>query len=256
MNRVIIVGAAGRMGVEATRTLASDERFEVVALIDHQYPGDGTGDPRQSAKLESAMGPVHADTLLELTHASSAIQHAEAAMRNGIACVIGASGLLPDDIDRLAAISKQTGTPGIWVPNFSIGAVLMMKFSEQAAKWFPAVEIIEMHHDQKQDAPSGTGIRTAQMIAAARDSVPMDPTHVVKAEGARGAEVDGVRVHSVRLPGYLAHQAVLFGGNGESLTIRHDSTSRASFMEGIKLCLDRVRGLSGFVVGMEHLLDV
>jgi len=254
MNRVLVVGAAGRMGVEATRALEADSRFEVAALVDRVMTDDPSTTPRTAAALDSLLGRVEADTMLELTHAESAIRHAETSLRSGLACVIGASGLLPEDIARLADVSRESGTPGIWVPNFSIGAVLMMQFAEQAARWFPAVEILELHHDQKQDAPSGTGIRTAQMIAAARSHTPADPTRDVKAAGARGAEVDGIHVHSVRLPGYLAHQAVLFGGVGEALTIRHDSTSRASFMEGIKLCLDRVRSLDGFVVGMEHLL--
>ncbi|MBV6458582.1 MAG: 4-hydroxy-tetrahydrodipicolinate reductase [Fimbriimonadaceae bacterium] len=255
MNRVVVVGASGRMGTEATRTLEADPRFEVAALVDQQLTDDLSALPAKAQSLQAIVGATTVDTMLELTHAESAIRHAEASLTNGIACVIGASGLLPADIARLSDVSRSSHTPGIWVPNFSIGAVLMMQFAEQAAKWFPAVEILELHHDQKQDAPSGTALRTAQMIAAARSHVPDDPTRDIKAEGARGAQVDDVRVHSVRLPGYLAHQAVLFGGAGEALTIRHDSTSRASFMEGIKLCLDKVRSLDGFLVGMEHLLN-
>lgn len=256
MNRVIVVGATGRMGSEAVRTLVADKRFEVAALVDRLLPNDLSAIPLQSDNLVGAIEHVKSDTVLELTHAASAIQHAEAAMRKGLACVIGASGLLPDDVAHLEVVSRESGTPGIWVPNFSIGAVLMMQFAERAARWFPAVEVIEMHHDQKLDAPSGTAIRTAQLIAAARSTVPSDPTRDLKSEGARGGEVEGVHVHSVRLPGYLAHQAVLFGGTGEALSIRHDSTSRASFMEGIKLCLDRVRELRGFVVGMENVLNL
>jgi 4-hydroxy-tetrahydrodipicolinate reductase len=131
----------------------------------------------------------------------------------------------------------------------------MMRFAAEAAKWLPNAEVIEMHHDKKADAPSGTGIRTAELISAARSGANPDPTKAVKYEGARGASVEGVRVHSVRLPGLVAHQSVMFGGEGEVLTVRHDSMNRGSFMEGMKLAVRGVRSLDGFVVGLDALMD-
>jgi 4-hydroxy-tetrahydrodipicolinate reductase len=169
--------------------------------------------------------------------------------------VIGASGLSSAQQQEVAAACKKAGLGGILVPNFAIGAVLMMRFAAEAAKWLPNAEVIEMHHDKKVDAPSGTGIRTAELVSEARRSGRHpDPTKVVKFEGARGSLVNDVPVHSVRLPGLVAHQTVMFGGEGEVLTIHHDSMNRLSFMSGVLLAVRRVRDLDGFVVGLDALM--
>jgi 4-hydroxy-tetrahydrodipicolinate reductase len=244
------------MGTEASAAIVGDQTLELAGLVDRLLSERLDRQPPESGSLDSLLATVDADTMLELTHAESAVAHAQLAMENGVAPVIGASGLMPDDISRLSEVSTQTGTPGMWVPNFSIGAVLMMKFATMAAKYFPHAEIVEIHHDQKVDAPSGTALRTAELVAGARPTVPIDPTKQLTYDGARGANVGSVPVHSIRLPGYLAHQEVLFGSHGETLTIRHDSSSRACFMEGIKLCLGRIRHHSGFLVGMDQILEI
>ena len=143
----------------------------------------------------------------------------------------------------------------MYVPNFAVGAVLMMRFAEMAARWMPDAEIIELHHDRKEDAPSGTALLTAEKIAKARVAEPTRlPRAVMKVEGARGGSAFGVPVHSVRLPGFLAHQEVMFGNQGEVLTIRHDSLDRVGFMHGVRLCATHVRSLPGFSVGLDTIL--
>ncbi len=195
------------------------------------------------------------DVMVEFTHAESATAHAVHAASCGVSPVIGASGLSSAQQAEVAAACKSSGVGGILVPNFAIGAVLMMRFASEAAKWLPNAEVIEMHHDKKLDAPSGTGIRTAELISEARrNKRSPDPTTKVKSEGARGALVNDVPVHSVRLPGLVAHQTVMFGGEGEVLTIHHDSMDRRSFMSGVLLAVRRVRELDGFVVGLDALM--
>ncbi len=245
MIRVCVVGALGRMGSETVRAVGAISDMKVVLEVD------------SSGTVKSLPDPLlDCDVMVEFTHAESATAHAVVAARNGVSPVIGASGLSAVQQAQVADACREGGVGGILVPNFAIGAVLMMKFAEEAARWMPNAEVIEMHHDKKTDAPSGTGIRTAELISAARESARNpDPTTSVKFPGARGALVGDVSVHSVRLPGLVAHQAVMFGGEGEVLTIRHDSMNRLSFMEGVKLAIRQVRDLDGFVVGLDKVME-
>ena len=251
--RIVVVGAAGRMGATAARSFFSDANFELVGLVDRDAaPSTEFGVPIET-DLSACLVRTKPDVMLEFTTGKTAGKHALTAVQMGVPVVIGATGVPADEIEAIkAAISTS---PCLLVPNFSIGAVLMMQFSAMAAKYLPDAEIIELHHEKKVDAPSGTAMRTAEMISEARtkQTTPL-PEQQLKAEGARGASVHGVTIHSVRLPGLLAHQEVHFGGVGELLTIRHDSMDRASFEMGIKLCCSKVSQLSGFVVGMEHML--
>lgn len=256
-----VAGAAGRMGQESVRALAQAEEIEIVAVVDRVHVGESLRSlagpvapdlPIQS-DLHGALGGAH--VLLDFTHPEAAAENASLALSRGVAVVIGTSGVSRDQLARLGEQSAETGAPVLLVPNFAIGAVLMMQFASQAAKWMPAAEVIEMHHDQKLDAPSGTATRTAELIAQARTSVP--PVHegaILKVEGARGGSVDGVPVHSVRLQGLVAHQMVMFGGPGETLTIRHDSLDRTSFMPGVVLAVRRVWDLEGLHVGLDAVM--
>ncbi len=245
--RVAVTGAAGRMGSECVRTIQAADDLELVGAVDRSGSGEFVG---------SLSDVPEFDVLVEFTHAESAYRFSLEAMQRGAAPVIGASGLSADQLNDLAQTSKETGVPGLLIPNFAIGAVLMMKFAAEAAKYLPNVEVLEMHHDKKIDAPSGTAIRTAELIAEARRAAPNpDPTEAVKAEGARGGTVEGVPVHSVRLPGLIAHQKVLFGGEGEALRFEHDSMNRLSFMEGVKLAVRGVRSLDGFAIGLDKVMD-
>jgi 4-hydroxy-tetrahydrodipicolinate reductase len=262
--RVVVVGACGRMGREVLKAVSSDSSFELVAAVDRELTGTscqelvGGSAPATvliEKKLGEALDRTKPDAIVDFTHASSATAHALSAIMRGIAPVIGTTGLSETDIRELASASRETGTAGIYAPNFAIGAILMMRFAQMAAKWLPDCEIIELHHDKKEDAPSGTALLTAQLIGDARTGSPRrKPRPIFKVEGVRGGESHDTPIHSVRLPGYVAHQEVIFGGTGEVLTIRHDSMDRVSFMEGVKLCLREVRSLNGFVIGMDKIL--
>ncbi|MCO5296396.1 MAG: 4-hydroxy-tetrahydrodipicolinate reductase [Fimbriimonadaceae bacterium] len=261
--RVAIAGVAGRMGREVARSLSGSKEFEVVVAVDRaaggtslrELVGPSAPDLVVAERLGEALDAVPCDVLVEFTHPSAAFDHAESALRRGVAPVVGTSGLDDASLRELALMCEETGTPAMVVPNFALGAVLMMRFAEMAARWMPHCEVIEMHHDRKADAPSGTAQLTASRIAAARKTAPALREELLHVEGARGGTVQGVPVHSVRLPGLVAHQLVVFGGQGETLTLRHDSLDRSSFMEGVALCVRRVRSLHGLVIGLDTLLD-
>jgi 4-hydroxy-tetrahydrodipicolinate reductase len=206
--------------------------------------------------LDTLLARTPADVLVEFAPGQGAVAHARSAVTRGVRPVIGSTGLSAQDVEELTTRCEGRGVGGVIAPNFALGAVLMMTFSRQAARHFPHVEVIELHHDRKRDAPSGTAAKTAQMIAGARGEAP--PPKVQEEEtapGARGGTVDGVRVHSVRLPGLVAHQEVIFGGPGQVLTIRHDSFNEESFMPGLLLAVRRVMELKSLVYGLENLLD-
>ncbi|TGB07346.1 4-hydroxy-tetrahydrodipicolinate reductase [Streptomyces sp. MZ04] len=245
--RVAVIGAKGRIGSEAVRAVEAAEDLELVAAL-------GRGD-----KLDTLV-ETGAQVVVELTHPEAVMGNLEFCVRHGIHSVVGTTGWTDDRLAQLntwLAASPETGV--LIAPNFSIGAVLTMKFAQIAAPYFESVEVVELHHPNKADAPSGTAHRTAQLIAAARaeaGSAPQPDATVTALDGARGADVDGVPVHSVRLRGLLAHQEVLLGGEGETLTIRHDSLHHSSFMPGILLGARRVVNTPGLTFGLEHFLDL
>ena len=192
---------------------------------------------------------------IDFTEPDAVMGNARWSLAHGVHVVIGTTGLQPGDLEELRALVEGGDANAIVAPNFAIGAVLMMRFAEQAAAHFDAAEVIELHHDGKKDAPSGTALTTARRIAGAREGVWTAPGGDDAHPGARGTDIEGVRVHAVRLPGLLAHQEVILGGPGQTLTIRHDSTDRASFMPGVLLAVRAVGSRSGLTVGLEHLLD-
>ncbi|WP_372347754.1 4-hydroxy-tetrahydrodipicolinate reductase [Streptomyces sp. KL116D] len=245
--RVAVLGAKGRIGSEAVRAVEAAEDMELVAAL-------GRGD-----KLD-VLAETGAQVAVELTTPDSVMANLEFCTGHGIHAVVGTTGWTDErlaQLDRWLAASPTTGV--LIAPNFSIGAVLTMKFAEVAAPYFESVEVIELHHPKKVDAPSGTASRTAQLIAAARQkagSAAMPDATATALDGARGADVDGIPVHSVRLRGLLAHQEVLLGGEGETLTIRHDSLHHSSFMPGILLGARKVVTTPGLTFGLEHFLDL
>lgn len=260
MIRVIVTGAAGRMGTAVVGAVSAQADMALVAAVDPAHAGmlltlaDGTTSPVR-ASLDEAIAETRPDVLVDFTHPTVVEGNLRTALAAGIDCVVGTTGISAEALEALATQAPE-GTCLFVAPNFAIGAVLMMRFAEQAARFMPHVEIIELHHDRKADVPSGTALRTARLIAAARPHIPAAPGRETEvAEGARGALVDDVSIHSVRLPGLVAHQEVIFGGEGQTLTIRHDSIDRTSFMPGVVLAVRGVGARSGLVVGLEQLMD-
>lgn len=248
------------MGREVTRTINAAEDMKIVALID---PSFGLSDGRHFPDLESAVNLVEADIMIDFTRPDTVEKNIEIALSHGINCVVGTTGLSTQTLERLSAIAPDTCL--FMAPNFAIGAVLMMEFAKQAARFMDTAEIIEFHHDKKIDAPSGTAIRTAKLIGdvftrkaetteGTWTSHAVEQKETILYEGARGADVDGVTVHSVRLQGYVAHQEVIFGGQGQTLAIRHDSIDRSSFMPGVLLACRNVIGHKGLIIGLEQFL--
>ncbi|MEW1638762.1 4-hydroxy-tetrahydrodipicolinate reductase [Streptomyces sp. NPDC093801] len=245
--RVAVLGARGRIGSEAVKAVEAAEDMELVAAL-------GRGD-----KL-ATLAEAGAQVAVELTTPDSVMDNLDFLVGHGIHAVVGTTGWNEDRIGRLETwLAGSPGTGVLIAPNFSIGAVLTMKFAAQAARYFESVEVVELHHPNKVDAPSGTATRTAQLIAAARAEAGLgaQPDATATAlDGARGADVGGVPVHAIRLRGLLAHQEVLLGGEGETLTIRHDSLHHSSFMPGILLGVRRVTQTPGLTFGLENFLDL
>jgi len=261
MIRVLVSGAGGKMGGEVVRAVAEAEGMEVVAAVDPGVSGcliptQGGEHVECRSSLAEAIAASKPDVVVDFTHPTVVEANVRAIMESGVDCVLGTTGLSEETLSGLAALAPD-GTTLFFAPNFAIGAVLMMHFAETAARYMPHVEVTEFHHDKKADAPSGTAIRTARLIAAARREIPEAPgreTENPGMEGARGALVEGVSVHSVRLPGLVAHQEILFGGQGQTLTLRHDSIDRTSFMPGVVLAIRAVGSRSGLGIGLEKVM--
>jgi 4-hydroxy-tetrahydrodipicolinate reductase len=263
--KIIIAGPRGRMGSEAVKLVTNTNHFELMAVVDHKHDGKLLSDLEgfhaiQNVPIysdfEKCMQQVDADVLIDLTTPEVGMYHAKTALQYNVRPVVGTTGFTKSDLDELEQICHEKELGCIIAPNFAIGAVLMMKFSQMAAKYFNDVEIIEMHHDQKLDAPSGTAVKTAEMITAVRELKKQGhPNEKETLHGARGAEYDGMHIHSVRLPGLVAHQQVLFGSDGQTLTIRHDSYHRGSFMSGVKVAVETVVKHNTFVYGLENILE-
>jgi 4-hydroxy-tetrahydrodipicolinate reductase len=243
--RVAVIGARGRMGSEAVKAVEAAADLELVAAL-------GRGD-----KLETLV-EAGAEVAVELTRPDAVMENLEFCVRNGIHGVVGTTGWTGERLERLRGWLTASPSTGVLIaPNFGIGAVLTMRFAQEAARFYESVEIIELHHPDKADAPSGTAVRTAQLVGEARRAAgrgPQPDATATALDGARGADVDGVPVHSVRLRGLVAHQQVIFGDAGEVLTIRHDSMNRASFMPGVLLGVRRIVDTPGLTVGLEHML--
>ena len=252
--KVLVSGANGKMGKEVVQMVLRDQELEYVGGVDYSF--DFNRELKQYNDLEEAIITVRPDVIVDFTNPKSVKENAEIAIKLGVRPVVGTTGLSKEDIFHLDKLAVEHEIGGLIAPNFATGAVLMMRFSQMASKYMPNVEIIEMHHDQKLDAPSGTAIKTAELISKERKELYQghnDEEETIT--GARGANYAGFRIHSVRLPGLVAHQEVIFGDQGQTLTIRHDSINRESFMPGVNLAIKKVQGFTGILYGLEHLLD-
>lgn len=262
--KIIMAGPRGKMGTESIQMINNEPNFQLVACIDRKNNGKKLNELNDLPNLdvpiyenpETCFQENSADVFLDLTIPTVGFEHTKIALTHEVRTVIGTSGFTNDQIEKLSMIAKKRKVGCIIAPNFAIGAILMMQFAKKAAKYFKDVEIIEKHHDQKLDAPSGTSLKTIDMIKEVRQTEKQGhPNEYEHIKGVRGGEIEGIRIHSVRLPGLVAHQEVIFGGPGQALTIKHDSFNRKSFMEGIHLAINHVMELQELVYGLENIID-
>ena len=263
--RVGVLGATGRMGRATCKAVLDAPDLDLVAAVAR---ATGTGRPLRDLVPGAPEGLVVGEDLSDLLAAEAEVvvdfsrpeataAAVEGLVPEGVHLVSGTTGLPPEVMDDLGNLAgKADHGNAVWAPNFALGAVLAMHFAAVAGRFYPAAEVIELHHQGKADAPSGTALRTARAIAAARERHEAVAAGSESVAGVRGGEVDGVRVHSVRLPGLVAHQEVIFGGQGEVLTLRHDSLDRSSFMPGVLLAVQAVGARPGLTVGLEPLLGL
>jgi 4-hydroxy-tetrahydrodipicolinate reductase len=245
MMKVVVNGALGKMGQETVNAVHGEPDLELVASID------------RDDDLAATIKTTRPDVVVDFTHPSCVKQNVITILSGGANAIIGTTGLSEADLMEIDAAAKANGLGALVIPNFAIGAVLLMTFAAEAAKYMPKVEIIEYHQDKKADAPSGTAIKTAEMIYSVNqhiNSAKLDETELIP--GARGGRKHNIPIHSVRLPGYVASQEVILGGVGQTLVIRHDTISRDSFMPGVILCIRKISQISGLVYGLENVLHL
>lgn len=259
MTKVLIAGFAGAMGQKAVELVNGLADFEIVAGLapDVDKTAQTQFNLAENVQIFNELSEVPAgvaDIWIDFTVPSVVYENVKFALTHGMRPIIGTTGLLDEQVSELQALAKENQLGGLIAPNFGMSAVLLMKFAKEAAQYFPDVEVIEMHHADKVDAPSGTALSTAKMIAEVREPHESNPDEVESLPGARGGDYQGIKLHAVRLPGYIAHEQVLFGGSGEALTIRQDSFDRGSFMNGVKVALDKAMDLNELVVGLENIL--
>ena len=263
--RIVVFGAAGRMGTEVCRAVAADPDLELVGAVDPHHAGidvlsvTGADVPGVSVEATAAaLDRTQAEVAVDFTELAAARANLAWCAKNGVHAVVGTTGFTDADLEQVEQLFPEGGKANCVVaPNFAIGAVLMMRFAELAAPWFDSAEVIELHHDAKVDAPSGTALATARRMAAASSDWGADPTRTEVVAGARGGlGPAGIRIHSVRLRGLVAHQEVLLGTTGQSLVIRHDSYDRSSFMPGVLLAIKSISTRPGLTVGLDRLLGL
>ena len=266
-KKVLVSGACGRMGQEVVKTVVEDTEDKLVGAFDKKNTGqdilDSLGlDDSHCCEciinndLEDTIQETDPDVIIDFTSPKVVMDNIKIGLSHQVHMIIGTTGITEGDQKEIKNLCRENNVNALIAPNFAIGAVLLMKFSAEAAKYMDDVEIIELHHDQKIDAPSGTAIKTAELIQNNKtDSDKQSPDQIEKLDGARGGVKDGLHIHSVRLPGLVAHQEVIFGGEGQSLTLRHDSYDRKSFMPGVRLALNNIYEIEGLVYGLENIMD-
>jgi len=240
-TRVIVNGAEGKMGALTAQTLGKNAQFELVATLGHQN------------SLSEAIKKNQPDIVVDFTTATVAYDNAKMIIDSGTRAVIGTTGFTPEQIEQLKKNCAEQKLGAIIAPNFSISAILMMRLAKECAQYLSHVEIIEAHHENKADAPSGTAIKTAELINQTRAKTKPIVSHEL-IEGARGGDKDGIPIHSIRLPGFLGQQEIIFGSAGETLHLKHNTIDRNAFMPGVVLACEKVMHLNNLVYGLEDLL--
>jgi len=260
--RVVVQGASGKMGQEVIRALCGEPEMQLVGAVDLKVSGDclalpdGSGAVPFSSNLDHILTSCHPEVLVDFTIAQATMPVVRIAARQGVNLVIGTTGLTADDLNEIENLAVAHKIGAVVAPNFALGAVLMTHLAKVAARYLDYAEIIELHHLQKADAPSGTALATARAMAAARGKPFLQPSAPEKASDSRGEPVEGVAIHSVRLPGLLAHQEVIMGGAGQTLSIRHDTTGRECYMPGVMLAIREVVKRKGLIYGLDTLLGL
>lgn len=258
-----VCGACGRMGRAAVKAIAAQEDVRLAAAVDVVLVGEDAGDVAGIGKIRvgvtrdlgAALDRARPHVMVDFTNPRVVMDNVRTALQRSVNCVVGTTGLGESDLAEIQELCAKHQTAAIVSPNFSLGANLMMHFAQEAARHFEFAEITELHHGGKKDAPSGTALKTAKMMSEGRGGpLRAIPTEITKLEGVRGGRSQGIPIHSVRLPGLMAHQEVIFGGLGETLTIRHDSLSHESFMPGVLLAVRQVGKQQGLVLGLDSLL--
>lgn len=265
-TKIIVAGPRGKMGTEAIHMIQNEPTFQLVACLDRKYDGKKISEVIPGLEQlhipifthpDDCFQSVKADVFIDLTEPEAGFKHAKSAIEHQISPVIGTSGIAAKQLKELEQLANRASLGTIIAPNFAVGAVLMMQFAKMAAKHFPDIEIIEKHHDQKVDAPSGSAVKAADLIHSTREYKEQGhPDEKELIEGSRGANIDGIHVHSVRLPGLMAHHEVIFGGPGQSLTLKHDSYNRDSFMDGLKFTIKKVITMDKYIYGLENVLGL
>ncbi|MGE5397905.1 MAG: 4-hydroxy-tetrahydrodipicolinate reductase [Chitinophagales bacterium] len=260
---VLVTGILGKMGIETARAIKNSSGMMLIGGVDVRSQGQLlssiTGDDSDKQiiedNLDTSLETKKPDVVVDFTNPQAVFSNARTTLRHGLHCVIGATGLSDKELGILEELALKNQVGVAVIPNFAIGAVVMMKLAQEAARYLSDVEIIELHHDGKIDAPSGTAIKTAEMIHQIREETnPGVKSEYEQYPGARGSKINNIRVHSVRLPGLVAHQEVLFGGTGQTLTIRHDAFNRECFMPGVILTIRKIVTIQGLIYGLENLI--
>lgn len=265
MIKVLVTGVVGKMGLEAAKAIINSDEFQLVAAIGNKkHIGDDIGNLSVakdigitvSNNFEEELEKTKPDLVLDLSNAEYGYKYIISSIEKGIKCVTGSTGFSNEQLESIEKLCQSKNQTVIIAPNFSIGAILMMKFSEMSAKYFDNVEIIEMHHENKKDSPSGTAIKTAEMIIKNHkefnQNLPKDTVEKIK--GSRGGTLENINIHSVRMPGFVAAQEVLFGGLGQVFSIKHQTINREAYMPGLLLSLKKAMEINGYVYGLENLI--
>ena len=256
MVKVLVNGALGRMGSEVVRTVLSEKDMTLVGCVDIHGAGKTVEGQLVEAELKTALDKYKPDVVVDFTRPDVVMNNLRVILSSGVNAVVGTTGFTKENLAELDELATTNKVGVLVAPNFAMGAILMMKIACEVAKYFPQVEIIEMHHDKKLDAPSGTAVLTAQKLAEARGGYVAQghPEEVEKLPGARGNDYEGMRIHSVRLPGFVASQEIIFGSAGETLKIRNDTINRECYMPGVMLGCRSMVGKTGLVYGLDKLL--
>ncbi len=265
MKKIAMFGICGKMGISMAKELLMEKDMEVICGFDKfnigkdigYVLGIGENDKKIFDRYEDVRN-LNPDLIIDFTNAEAALKTINWALDEGIDIIVGTSGIKKDELIKIEGRANKSGSKVFIVPNFSIGAVLMIKISQMVAKYFDGCEIIELHHDKKKDAPSGTSIFTSQQISQIKEfnSVRLKDDETETVDGSRGAFSDGIHIHSVRLPGFLAHQNVIFGTRGQTLSIKHDSIDRSSFYPGLILAIRKINEMPNYTYGLDKILDL